>query len=79
MKIIDNDERKYNVKRIKPFRAMLDDNVNEEPHIFQEKKQNQGFIGFLQNSEPICMKPCEKMFILFSFTSDFTENSIQLI
>ena len=58
---------------------MLDDNVNEEPHIFQEKKQNQGFIGFLQNSEPICMKPCEKMFILLSFTSDFTENSIQLI
>jgi len=38
MKIIDNDERKNNVKRIKSFRAMLDDDMNEEPHIFQEKK-----------------------------------------
>jgi len=39
MKFIDNDERKFIVKRIKSFRAMLDDNVNGEPHISKEKSK----------------------------------------
>ena len=38
MKIIDNDVGKFDVKRIKSFRAMLDDNVNEEPHISQKNE-----------------------------------------
>jgi len=78
MKIIDNDVGKFDVKRIKSFRAMLDDNVNEEPHISQ-KKRIQGSIGFLHNSDPICLNPCDKLFIVLPFTSDFTEYSIHLI
>jgi len=57
---------------------MLNDKVNEEPHIFQEKKQKQGFIRFLQSSDPICLNLCEKLFNLLSFTSDFTEYRIYL-
>ena len=58
---------------------MLDDNVNEERRFFQEKKEIQGCIRFLLNSDPICLNPCEKLIILLSFTSNFTENSIHLI